>query len=308
MGKFTVIPQNTFEQMQLDAGVILKHFDPSNPTAPEDEDIVCPTTGGINVSCVPTYSDMGEDVDNCPVNMMELKHLDGWECMMSFTSLGTSPESIRLSLGAADVTGNKIVPRRDLKQTDFSDLWWVGDRADGGMVAVCLKNALSTGGFTLQTTKNGKGQVSIELTGHVSINAQDTMPMEFYSIAPTIDAKVAGQSETMLGKSVSEMISADTKIEADGTVIGTLKYVPNFEAFSSVENEQSGNYFPLKLTVTGSKMTLKKNGTAAHDKTNISFDPELIFRVEKNSDTFTVNVDNKDLFTLNFRSTTLEGA
>ena len=58
---------------------------------------------------------------------------------------------------------------------------------DGGMVAVCLKNALSTGGFTLQTTQNGKGQVSVELTGHVSIDAQDTMPMEFYSAAPSED-------------------------------------------------------------------------------------------------------------------------
>ena len=182
MGKFTVIPQSTFEEMQLDAGVILKKFTPATPTAPADEDIVCPTTGGINISCVPTYSDMGEDVDNCPTNMMELKHLDGWECMMSFTSLGTSPESIRLALGAADIGSpdtTKITPRRDLKPADFSDLWWVGDRADGGMVAVCLKNALSTGGFTLQTTKNGKGQVSVELTGHVSMDAQDTKPNEF---------------------------------------------------------------------------------------------------------------------------------
>lgn len=190
MGKFTVIPQSTFEEMQLDAGVVLKKFTPSTPTAPEDADIVCPTTGGINISCVPTYSDMGEDVDNCSTNMMELKHLDGWECKMSFTSLGTSPESIRLALGAADIGTSdttKVTPRRDLKQTDFSDLWWVGDRADGGMVAVCLKNALSTGGFTLQTTKNGKGQVSVELTGHVSIDAQETMPMEFYSAAPSED-------------------------------------------------------------------------------------------------------------------------
>lgn len=184
MGKFTKIPQNTFEELQMDAGVVLKKFNPSTPTEPEDADIVCPTTGGIQVSCVPTYSDLGKDVDNCPNNTMELKHLDGWECKMSFTSLGTSTESIRLSLGAADVTGNKIVPRRDLNQTDFSDLWWVGDRADGGMVAVCLKNALSTGGLSLQTTKNGKGQVSVELTGHVSIDAQDTMPMEFYSAGP----------------------------------------------------------------------------------------------------------------------------
>lgn len=192
MGKFTVIPQDTFEGLQLDAGVVLKNFDPENVAAPADADIVCATTGGINVSCVPSYSDLGEDVDNCPANMKELKHLDSWECKMSFTSLGTSPEAIKLSLGAADIgTANTsmIVPRRDLKQTDFTDLWWVGDRADGGCVAIQLKNALSTGGFTLQTTKNGKGQVSVELTGHVSIEEQDVMPMVFYSIDPAANSE-----------------------------------------------------------------------------------------------------------------------
>jgi hypothetical protein len=54
---------------------------------------------------------------------------------MAFTSLGTSTANIRLALGAADIdaTSGKITPRRDLKQTDFSDIWWVGDRADGGL-------------------------------------------------------------------------------------------------------------------------------------------------------------------------------
>ena len=47
-------------------------------------------------------------------------------------------------------------------------------------VPIRLINALSTGGFSLQTTKNGKGQLSVTLTGHVSIDAQDDMPMEFY--------------------------------------------------------------------------------------------------------------------------------
>lgn len=186
MGKFTVIPQDTFEEMQLDAGVLLKTFNPAAVVAPKDEDIICATTGGINTTCVPTYSDLGEDVDNCPANMKELKHLDSWECKMSFTSLGTSKENIRLALGAADIATDTgaITPRRSLKQTDFSDIWWVGDRADGGCVAVQLKNALSTSGFSLQTTKSGKGQVSVELTGHVSIEDQDTMPMVFYSIDP----------------------------------------------------------------------------------------------------------------------------
>lgn len=186
MGKFTVIPQDTFDALQLDAGVLLKTFNPLAPVAPADEDIICATTGGITVTCTPTYSDLGEDVDNCPVNMKELKHLDSWECSMEFTSLGTSPEGIRLALGSADVDGNAIVPRKTINvSTDFSDIWWVGDRADGGCVAVQLMNALSTGGFQLKTSKSGKGQISCTLTGHVSIDAQNTMPMRFYSIDPS---------------------------------------------------------------------------------------------------------------------------
>lgn len=184
MGIFTVVPQDAFNDLQVDAGVLLKTFNPASPVAPQDEDIICATTGGINVVCTPTFSDYGEDVDNVPNNMMEFKHLDGWDCSMSTTCLGTSPELIRMSLGAADINSETgaIVPRRNLQQTDFQDsIWWVGDKADGGMVAVQLKHALSTGGFSLQTTKNGKGQISLTLTGHVSLSAQDTMPMVFYS-------------------------------------------------------------------------------------------------------------------------------
>lgn len=185
-GKFTVIPQDTFDALQLDAGVLLNKFDPANPTAPADEDIICATTGGINPTCVPTFSDLGEDVDNVPNNMMELKHLDYWDCAISTTCLGTSPDLIKRSLGCADVdaTTGKIIPRADLKQTDFGDLWWVGDKANGGFVAIQLKNALSTGGFSLQTTKNGKGQIALTITGHVSIKAQKEVPMEFYSLDP----------------------------------------------------------------------------------------------------------------------------
>lgn len=185
MGRFTVIPQSTFNELQLDAGILLKTFDPTNVADPADADIITATTGGINIVCEPTYSDFGEDVDNCPNNTKELKHLDGWNCTFSTTALGTSPAAIKMMLGAADIDGtnaSKIVPRADLEQTDFADLWWVGDKADGGLVAIKLINALSTGGYSLQTTKNGKGQTSITLTGHVSITNQKTVPMEFYSM------------------------------------------------------------------------------------------------------------------------------
>lgn len=184
MGAYTVIPQSTFEEMQLDAGILLTDFNPAQP-AVVDDNILCATTGGINIVAEPTYSDLGEDVDNVPVNMKELKHLDSWDCRIETTGLGTSPALIQKALGAADIDGTdatKVTIRRNLNQTDFSTLWWVGDKADGGFVAVKLINALSTAGFSLQTTKNGKGQTSLTFTGHVSMNAQNTMPMEFYSI------------------------------------------------------------------------------------------------------------------------------
>lgn len=190
MSKFTVIPKDTFDALQLDAGVLLKTFDPANVAAPADDDLICATTGGITVSATPTFTDLGEDIDNCPNNMLENKHLDGWECTMGGTALSTSPYGIALALGAAaiDSTDSSKVTLDSpgiVAKARFQDIWWVGDRADGGCVAVNLKNAMSTGGFSLQTSKNGKGQTAFTLTGHVSIDAQDEMPMVFYSIDPT---------------------------------------------------------------------------------------------------------------------------
>ena len=213
MGRFTVIPQDTFEALQLDAGVLLKNFDPTDVAEPADEDIITATTGGITVTCTPTFSDLGEDVDNVPVNMKELKHLDSWACSLSTTALGTSPELIKFALGCADVDGSnssKIIPRADLAQTDFaSSIWWVGDRADGGVVAVELKNALSTGGFSLQTTKNGKGQTSVTIEGHVSINAQKTVPMVFYSIDPEADGTATTYTYTAVTPSSGDNPSSE---------------------------------------------------------------------------------------------------
>lgn len=194
MGAFTKIPADAFDALQLEAGILTKEFDPAHPTAPDISKIICATTGGITATAAPSYSDFAEDVDNAPNNLMEFKHLDGWDCTLAFTSLGTSAELIRYALGAADVdaTSGKITPRRSLNVAkDFSDLWWIGDKANGGFVAVRLINALSTEGFSLQTEKSGKGQISVTLTGHVSIDAQDVVPMEFY----TSDAPVEEESE-----------------------------------------------------------------------------------------------------------------
>lgn len=177
---FTAIPQDTFNELQLNAGVLLKSFDVESP-ALVDSNIICATTGGLTVTAKPTFSDLGEDIDNCPKNVKELKHLDNWEASMAFTALNLSVDTIKLALGSADSTESKITPRNELKQTDFSDaIWWVGDLSDGKFVAVELKNALSTEGLSLKTVDKGKGQMSVTLTGHYSLAAQNVVPVSFY--------------------------------------------------------------------------------------------------------------------------------
>ena len=180
MGRFTKISESAFKEFQLEAGLILNAFNPDATEDVADDAIVCATTGGIQIGCKPTYTDYGSDIDNVPNNMLELKEIDCWDCTLGFTALNVTPAIIKLALGAADVDGNKITPRAEKANADATDIWWVGDRADGGLVACRLMNALSTDGLSLKTTKNGKGQLSCTLTGHVSIKAQDVVPMEFY--------------------------------------------------------------------------------------------------------------------------------
>lgn len=181
--KFTKVSQDIFKECVIDSGILLKTFDVTGATEVKDEDIVCDTTGDISATCVPTYSDMGEDVNNCPAGMKELMNLDGWETRLSFTALNATAETIRLSLGAADIDAEtgKITPRRNLDTAkDFTDIWLVCNLMGGGFAAVHLMNALSTAGLSLTTTRNGKGQLQIELGGHVSLDNQDVVPMEFY--------------------------------------------------------------------------------------------------------------------------------
>ena len=183
--KFTRIPEETFQKLQLNAGVLLKNFDPTSAVV-DNEDILGGTTGGTNFSATPSFIDFGEDIDNCPKNVKELKRLDKWDVTMSGTFITMDSATAKTLIAAADVQGNAITPRNDLKDEDFVDLWWVGDYSDengdanGGFVAIHMMNSLSTGGFSLKAADRAKGQYAYSFTGHYSIAEQDKVPFEVY--------------------------------------------------------------------------------------------------------------------------------
>ena len=187
--KYTKIPTDTFKNLQLNAGVLLKSFDVDTQTMAADS-IVGATSGGVSFTAVPSFIDFGEDIDNCPKNMKEMKKLDSWEAKMSGTFASVSKSLAKTLVGAADLSGSKITPRNDLAAADFSDLWWVGDYSEvnedgtstgkAGFIAIHLLNSLSTGGFSIQSSDKGKGQFEFEFTGHYSMDDQDKVPFELY--------------------------------------------------------------------------------------------------------------------------------
>ena len=188
--RFTKIPENTFQKLQLNAGMLLTSFDPTQPAIVQ-ANILGATTGGLTFQATPTFRDNGEDIDNCPRNMMELMEIDDIAVTLSGTLLTVDTAAAKRLAAAADVSGTKVTPRMTLAAADFSDLWLVGDYSDvntdsaGGFFAVHILNALSTGGFQLRTQDRNKGQFAFVFTGHRSISAQDVVPYELYVSAGT---------------------------------------------------------------------------------------------------------------------------
>ena len=183
---YTRIPQTAFQNIQLNAGILVDTFAPDTGVIGK---ILGATTGGVQFADDIEYSDYGEDIDNCPKNTKELKKLVSHEAKMSGTFVTIDGDTAHLLAAAADIDEldeTHIIPRNDLLDTDFKSIWWVGDYSDvntgenAGFVAIHLMNALNTGGFQIQSTDKAKGQFAFEFTGHYSMNAQDTVPYEIY--------------------------------------------------------------------------------------------------------------------------------
>lgn len=115
----------------------------------------------------------------------------------------------------------------------------------------------------------------------------------------------SGETE-LYGKTVSDLAS-NLEVQSDGKVTGTLNYVTDYTGFNSaVVEEQSGNYFPFSLEVTGTNMTFKKNGETS--KENIPFEKDNVFRITSQTDKFEVLVDNISVITFDFSETELKTA
>lgn len=199
MAKFTQIPTDTFKKLQLGAGILTTEFNPATGELTASN-IIGATSGGVSFEATPSFTDFGEDIDNCPKNTKELKKLDSWEAKMSGSFVTMDTNVATSVIGTAAVASDdqtKVVPRNYVEAKDFKNIWWVGDYSDinedgssagkAGFIAIKLINALSTGGFKIQSGDKAKGTFEFEYTGHYSSENIDTVPFELYIEAGSAD-------------------------------------------------------------------------------------------------------------------------
>ena len=187
--KYSQLPQDVFKHIQMNAGIIASSFAPETGEVARDA-ILGATSGGINFTATPSFTDFGEDIDNCPKNVKELKKLHSWEAKATGTFVSVTASTAKSLVGAADAEGDKVTPRNDVADGDFSDLWLVGDYSEvnedgsgtgkAGYIAIHMMNTLSTGGFQIQTSDKAKGQFAFEFTAHYSMDDPDQVPFEVY--------------------------------------------------------------------------------------------------------------------------------
>lgn len=178
----TKLRADVANNVQVQAGLLLNRFDITNPVEPADADIICATTGDFNITCQPETQDFFEDVNNAPNNTKEGKHITGWNCGLTVNALEITEETLALALGASEVGADGGVhPRHKYNLSDFKPLYWLGDMVDDNKVfAIVMDDTVSTGGLSFTSTKNGKGQLALELTPHASFGTPTVIPMAFY--------------------------------------------------------------------------------------------------------------------------------
>ena len=185
-GRYTQVPADTFKKLAMNAGIMAKSFNPSTGAV---SGILGATTGGISFQATPEYQDFGDDVDNMPKNTMEMKQITDITVQASGTLLTIDNTTAKSLMAAADIDVSdttKIIPRMNLKSTDFEDIWIIVDYSDentgenAGYVAIHLMNALNTGGFQITTADRAKGQFPFTYQAHYSLDEPEKIPYEVY--------------------------------------------------------------------------------------------------------------------------------
>lgn len=176
----TGLRAETFERLQLNAGVFLTGFDYSAATdaatlktklataIEASTGVLGATRGGGSFECTPETRTIEADGMRYPFKGSTVN--DMWTVKLKTTLLEATPENFKNALMCADISKSDKVTtvrvRTDIKPEDYiPSLCWVGDTSKG-FVLIQLDNALNLTGASFTFTDKGEGTLPVEFQAH----------------------------------------------------------------------------------------------------------------------------------------------
>lgn len=192
-GLTTGLRAETFDNLQLNAGVLLKDFDYDTPTdaaalktaiaaAITSGDILGATRGGGEFHV--TRETRDPEIDGKRYGYKGGLFVDSADAYLNATLVEVTPDNVKvlLATGEATTSGKKTVVKMHTAIEDgdyLENLCWAGDLADGRLVLIVLKNAMNTADFTLTFQDKNEGTLAAEFHAHQdSFDDYDYAPFE----------------------------------------------------------------------------------------------------------------------------------
>lgn len=189
----TGLRAETFENLQLNAGVFLLDFNYATATdaatlktmladaLEAGTGVLGATRGGGSFECTPEIRTVEADGMRYPFKGSTVNDL--WTVKLKTTLLESTPENFARALMCADVDteGGKttVRVRTNIEAEDYlPSICWIGDTSKG-YVLIKLDNALNLTGASFTFTDKGEGTLPVEFQAHnASLEDQDHAPFE----------------------------------------------------------------------------------------------------------------------------------
>ena len=239
-GMTSPIRTDTFQKLQLNAGIFLKNLDYSSLDDAADlkAAIVSAITAGTTIlgatrgggTFTVTREIRSPEVDGMRYPWKGSDFVDSIDAYLSTTLVEITPANIKAILGTATVSDSglkttiKMHTAVDSANDYIASLTWVGDLADGRYVAITLKNAFNTADFSLTFSDKGEGTLAAEFHARQdSVADYDDAPFEvvFFDTDGTLgELTVSSAAGTNVG---------GTAITVNHTLSGSEKFVYKFD-------------------------------------------------------------------------------
>lgn len=192
------VKSDTLENLEFEAGLILKNKFTTASEFNKETDVLCATTGGIRVNITPVRQRI--EFDGVLENTKGTSRVIGYTGSVQFSTKEVDAEKVKLALGFAGITSTTGKDTIELKQgiiedSYYQDFYVLGKMGDGTWRQIIINNAMNISGLTETRNDKNETEIAFDLQPNYGIDTQDTPPVsiEYITEATPSENSQVGQ-------------------------------------------------------------------------------------------------------------------